>query len=148
MITFLFPSFALDYTIHILVIFFVLSILYFSFFVTNVLPTAYFKTQKMLNCLSIWEICEIRFLCKVLCFLVANNCRIFLRFYQEILTYVKHFSINNVHTLFTSSNSKTFLRNNIFFYNSLTRISALFPLLKIATFYSTAASQTEELWVH
>ena len=66
---------------------------------------------------------------------------------KGILTSVKHFSINNVHTMFTSLNSKKFLRNNQFFCKSLTGKSTLFPQMKIATFCCMAPRQTEELWV-
>ena len=45
---------------------------------------------------------------------------------KEILSYVKHFSIKNMHNMFTSSNSKKFQRKNQLFYKSLIRNSALF----------------------
>ena len=38
-----------------------------------------------------------------------------LTLFNQILTYKKHFSRNNMHTMFTTSNSK-FLRNNQFFF--------------------------------
>ena len=49
--------------------------------------------------------------------------------------------------MFTSSNSKKFLKNNKFFYKSLTVKSARFPYFKMATFCCVMPSQTEKLKV-
>ena len=66
---------------------------------------------------------------------------------NEIPTSVKHFSINNVHAKFTSSNSKKFLGNNQFFCKSLAGKLELSPQIKKATFYCMTLRQTEEFLV-
>ena len=67
---------------------------------------------------------------------------------NETLRYVKH-NINNMRTMFASSNTKTFWRYNEFFYKSLTGKSELFPTLKMAISCCMTSCQTETwlLWL-
>ena len=67
--------------------------------------------------------------------ILRSMSKIWLLQFNQILTYKKHFNRYNMHTVFTSSNSK-FLRNNQFFYKGLIRKSALFPWFKKATIFA------------
>ena len=62
-----------------------------------------------------------------------------------ILFIMKHFNINNVHAMFTSSNLKRFLRNTQFYFKSLTRKSALFTLFQNGYFLLHDAKPQERI---
>ena len=48
------------------------------------------------------------------------TCEFFVKKKKSLHMYLKYFNISNIHTVFDFPNSKRFLRNNQFFFESLT----------------------------